>query len=287
MASSPDETDRPSGLQGEITLHPHTLYADAGVAGKPNQVKRARTTLNGIILRPQPELQPQPQHHEQQEEHDEMKNLSLEPGERVPICTTWRMPKEKEPTGPINFNEMSDMVRYIVQNTFQTLNVAQHCYICQNGGDLLACDEERCRRVMCLKHVPKIQALPKNILDTLHFRCPSCHTVKSRAKAKLEEYKEMKKNPPIGLQPTGKKTARWTPSQAKWPSELEAQQATQKGKLPPKDRPANPYFVHTTDSCLMMANRTLGSISTGHGDPLLLEVDRGQCTHHSSSAQPG
>ena len=284
----PDETDGPSGPQGEIQWHLHTLYADAGTAGKPNQAKRARTTHTGVVLRPQPQPQPQPQdHHEQQEEDDEKKKLSLEPGERVPICTTWRMPKEKEPMGPIDFKETSDMVRSIVLNTFQNLNALQHCYICQNGGDLLACDEESCHRVMCLKHVPKIQALPKDILDVLHFRCPSCHTIKTRAKAKLEEDKEMKKNPPIGLQPTGKKTARWTPSQAKWPSELEAQQATQKGKLPPKDRPANPYFVRTTDSCLMMANRTLGSISTGHGDPLLLEVDRGQCPHHSSSAQPG
>ena len=30
--------------------------------------------------------------------------------EVVPVCTSWRMPKEKDPTGPINYNEKSDIV---------------------------------------------------------------------------------------------------------------------------------------------------------------------------------
>ncbi|KAI1788429.1 hypothetical protein LXA43DRAFT_1091789 [Ganoderma leucocontextum] len=131
--------------------------------------------------------------------------------EDVPTCTTWRMPKEKEPTGPINYTETSD--------TF--------CYVCHNGGDLIACDE--CRRVMCLWHAPKIEALPKAILEDLHFRCPSCHTLKTRGDAKQveEEANNKQPTPPYKKQPTVPQGKEPTPA---------------KGKQLPKGRPAAPYY---------------------------------------------
>lgn len=256
VASSPAEADGTSGTQGKNTLPLFAHYADAGAAGNANKAKRARTARTGTVLRPQPE--PEPQEDEQQEEGDEKKDGGLEPGEKVPICTTWRMPKEKEPTGPINYTESSDIVRSIYSHHLQSLIFPQHCYLCQNGGHLIACDEPYCRRVVCLSHVPKIQALPKVILEGLHFRCPSCHGIKTRADAKQEGAEEeqamnaVKKKPTTGNRSTGmtaikssaQKAKRSSGQVAPRPSVPEQKQgSTQKGKLPPKDRPATPYYV--------------------------------------------
>ncbi|KAI1782229.1 hypothetical protein LXA43DRAFT_1069112 [Ganoderma leucocontextum] len=49
-----------------------------------------------------------------------------------------------------------------------------YCYICHNGGACIGCDE--CARIVCLPHVPQIEAVPEETRNTLHFRCPSCHT---------------------------------------------------------------------------------------------------------------
>ena len=43
----------------------------------------------------------------------------------------------------------------------------------------MVCDE--CRiRTMCMKHVPEFAAIPRDILEGLHFRCPSCHVQLTR-----------------------------------------------------------------------------------------------------------
>lgn len=131
---------------------------------------------------------------------------------QVPVCTTWRMPKEKEPTGPIIYEETSDIVStYMMRQHVDLLISSQFCFVCHNGGHLIACDEPGCRRVMCLSHIPKIQTLSKAVLKELHFRCPSCHTLKSRAHTD-QEAEKAKSNPG-------------------------------KGKQQRKDRPATPYYV--------------------------------------------
>ncbi|KAI1790814.1 hypothetical protein LXA43DRAFT_1095042 [Ganoderma leucocontextum] len=165
---------------------------------RQTSTKRAKTAQAESATEADPDPEPQP--------HAE----DTAP-EEVPVCTTWRMPKEKEPTGPIKYNEKSDIF----------------CFICHNGGDLIACDETGCRRVMCLWHAPKIEAVPKAVLKDLHFRCPSCHTLMTHAEGKPEE--EKGKN----QQPTTTDHRHPPAPQGKRP---------QKGKQPPKDRPATPYF---------------------------------------------
>lgn len=110
---------------------------------------------------------------------------------------------------------------------------------------------------MCLFHAPKIQALPKDCLEKLHFRCPSCHTVKTRAAAKAtvaqanvssgnvppskatKPTTTQKPNPTAGR--TGKQSIVQR-GQLQTP-QMGKQLKAQKGKVPPKDRIATPYFV--------------------------------------------
>ncbi|KAI1782347.1 hypothetical protein LXA43DRAFT_1104222 [Ganoderma leucocontextum] len=60
------------------------------------------------------------------------------------------------------------------------------CYICQNGGSSLGCDD--CDRVVCLMHVPQIAVVALDVLAKLHFRCPSCHTRRTQGDARCAPY---------------------------------------------------------------------------------------------------
>ncbi|PIL32939.1 hypothetical protein GSI_05057 [Ganoderma sinense ZZ0214-1] len=124
-------------------------------------------------------------------------------------------PREKEPTGPVNYDETSDL----------------------NGGNLIACDEDGCRRVMCMSHAPAIEELAVEIIVTLHFRCPSCHTLKSRTASKAEQAVEKDKAiPRIAKQPPR------APKKAKPRAPKGQHVHVQKGKDEPKDKPAQPYY---------------------------------------------
>ena len=54
----------------------------------------------------------------------------------------------------------------------------QFCSLCQNGGEIVACDY--CPRVVCTIHMPISQSIEKKVLETLAFRCPSCHIMHDR-----------------------------------------------------------------------------------------------------------
>ena len=110
---------------------------------------------------------------------------------------------------------------------------------------------------MCLFHAPKIQALPKDDLEKLHFRCPSCHTVKSRATAKAiaahvnvsgSNVPTLKATKPATTQKPNQsagRTGKQHTAQGGQPQtpQMGKQLKPQKGKEPPKDRIATPYFV--------------------------------------------
>ena len=78
--------------------------------------------------------------------------------------------------GPIEVTEFSNSVRssppQCDRNSLTFCH--QYCYTCQNGGSCITCDE--CPRIICLKHVPELNAIPEALRNMLHFRCPSCHT---------------------------------------------------------------------------------------------------------------
>lgn len=78
---------------------------------------------------------------------------------------------------PIIVIDFSNSVsHYSADHSVMAFNMPpQFCYLCQNGGEAIGCDE--CPRVMCLKHVPQIAAVPSATRQNLHFRCPSCHTL--------------------------------------------------------------------------------------------------------------
>ncbi|KAI0746120.1 hypothetical protein C8Q76DRAFT_790416 [Earliella scabrosa] len=54
----------------------------------------------------------------------------------------------------------------------------EFCYMCQNGGETLACD--RCPRMVCYEHLPVVHTLPAETLAGVEFLCPACHIVDDR-----------------------------------------------------------------------------------------------------------
>ena len=83
------------------------------------------------------------------------------------------------------------MTRYLnIPTQWRILTYCQFCYMCQNGGETLACD--RCPRVVCYEHLPVVHTLPAETLAGVEFLCPACHIVDDRRGGRVRPYEVSK-----------------------------------------------------------------------------------------------
>ena len=77
-------------------------------------------------------------------------------------------------------------MRTLVHVVGTALTYSKFCYMCQNGGDTLACD--RCARVVCYEHMPVLRTLSEEVIGSLEYLCPACHIVDDRRASRLRPY---------------------------------------------------------------------------------------------------